>query len=54
MGTRELPTGTLTFFFSDIEASTRLVQRLGRFKEVLERHEALVREALGGSPEASP
>jgi predicted ATPase/class 3 adenylate cyclase len=50
MATRELPTGTLTFFFSDIEGSTRLVQRLGsRFKEVLERHEALVREALGGS-----
>jgi predicted ATPase/class 3 adenylate cyclase len=47
MTARELPTGTLTFFFSDIEGSTRLVQRLGnRFKEPLERHEALVRNAL--------
>jgi predicted ATPase/class 3 adenylate cyclase len=47
---RELPTGTLTFFFSDIEGSTKLVQRLGlRFKDLLERHEALVREAYGGT-----
>jgi predicted ATPase/class 3 adenylate cyclase len=50
MATSELPTGTLTFFFSDIEGSTRLVQRLGsRFKDLLERHEALVRDALGAS-----
>ena len=50
MGTRDLPTGTLTFFFSDIEGSTKLVQRLGlRFKDLLERHEALVREAYAGT-----
>src|SRR5438128_1844380 len=50
MTTRELPTGTLTFFFSDIEGSTRLVQRLGsRFKDLLERHEALVRTALNAN-----
>jgi len=36
MGTRDLPTGTLTFFFSDIEGSTKLVQRVGlRFKDLL-------------------
>jgi predicted ATPase/class 3 adenylate cyclase len=47
---RDLPTGTLTFFFSDIEGSTKLVQRLGlRFKDLLERHEALVREAMRAS-----
>ena len=50
MTSRELPTGTLTFFFSDIEGSTRLVQRLGsRFKDLLERHEALVRTALNAN-----
>ena len=47
MANRPLPTGTLTFFFSDIEGSTKMVQRLGpRWKDALERHEALVREAL--------
>ncbi len=47
---RDLPTGTLTFFFSDIEGSTKLVQRLGpRWKDVLETHERLVREAFDGT-----
>ncbi len=44
---RRLPTGTLTFFFSDIEGSTQLVQRLGPdYRRVLERHGAIVREGL--------
>ena len=44
---RSLPTGTLTFFFSDIEGSTKLVSRLGPdFKPVLERHHALLRDAI--------
>lgn len=47
MARRDLPSGTLTFLFSDIEGSTKLVQRLGPgFKDLLERHEALVRDAL--------
>lgn len=45
---RELPGGTLTFLFSDIEGSTRLVQLLGdAFPTLLERHQALLRSALG-------
>ncbi len=44
---RELPTGTLTFLFSDIEGSTRLVQTMGAaFRPLLERHQALLREAF--------
>lgn len=42
-----LPTGTLTFLFSDIEGSTQLVQSLGgRFAPLLERHQALLRRAF--------
>jgi predicted ATPase/class 3 adenylate cyclase len=45
--TQPLPTGTVTFFFSDIEASTRLLQRLGdRYAAVLERHAVIIRTAL--------
>ena len=41
---RNLPNGTLTFFFSDIEGSTRLLEGLGdRYSPVLERHRAIVR-----------
>jgi class 3 adenylate cyclase len=43
----ELPTGTLTFLFSDIEGSTRLVKDLGaRWKEVLNEHHRLMRAAI--------
>jgi predicted ATPase/class 3 adenylate cyclase len=42
-----LPTGTVTFLFTDIEGSTRLLQALGpRYRDVLERHAAILREAL--------
>jgi class 3 adenylate cyclase len=43
-----LPTGTVTFFFSDIEGSTRLLGSLGdqAFAEILDSHHHLVREAL--------
>ena len=48
MRERALPTGTLTFLFSDIQGSTRLVQRLGAgFRPLLEEHDRLVRAALG-------
>ena len=43
----ELPTGTVTFYFSDIEGSTRLIQQLGdRYPEVLLAHHTIQREAL--------
>ena len=43
-----LPAGTLTFLFTDIEGSTRLVQALGeaRFNAVLEDHGRLVAGAF--------
>ena len=41
-----LPSGTVTFLFTDIEGSTRLLRRLGeRYAEVLGRHDRLVRAA---------
>jgi class 3 adenylate cyclase/DNA-binding CsgD family transcriptional regulator len=45
---RDLPTGTVTFLFSDIEGSTRMLTRLGRerYGDVLARHNALVRAAF--------
>jgi predicted ATPase/class 3 adenylate cyclase len=47
---RELPTGTVTFLFTDIEGSTRLLQSLGdRWKPTLEDHNRLVREAIRGA-----
>jgi YVTN family beta-propeller protein len=43
----ERPTGTVTFLFTDIEGSTRLLQRLrDRYGEVLSTHARLVREAI--------
>jgi predicted ATPase/class 3 adenylate cyclase len=53
---RQLPTGTLTFLFSDIEGSTRLVQALGdAFPALLERHQAVLRRAFedGGGVEVA-
>ncbi len=45
--TAPLPTGTVTFFFSDIEGSTRLLNALGpEYDDLLERHHQIVREAL--------
>ena len=42
-----LPTGTVTFVFTDIEGSTRLIQRLGeRHREVLETHAQLLRHVV--------
>ena len=46
----ELPTGTVTFFFSDIEGSTRLIQRLGEgYPNVLLAHHTVLREALAAN-----
>jgi predicted ATPase/class 3 adenylate cyclase len=42
-----LPTGTVTFLFTDIEGSTRLLHELGDgFGELLSQHHRIVREAL--------
>jgi predicted ATPase/class 3 adenylate cyclase len=44
----ELPTGTITFLFTDIEGSTRLVRELSlQYTAILERHNLLIREAIG-------
>src|SRR3954453_10366125 len=43
----QLPGGTVTFLFSDIEGSTRLLTRLrGRYAEVLAEHRRLLRAAF--------
>lgn len=48
-----LPSGTVTFFFSDIEGSTRLLQKLDqRYADVLEAHRSILRSGVaaeGGS-----
>ena len=47
MTRRELPSGTLTFLFTDVEGSTRLAEQLGPgFAPVLERHRTLLRAAF--------
>src|SRR5919199_7016073 len=44
---RVLPTGVVTFLFTDMEGSTRLVERLGeRYRVVQERHDAIIRAAI--------
>ena len=46
---RQLPAGTVTLLFTDIEGSTRLLQELGRDRYVraLTEHRRLLREAFG-------
>ena len=40
----ELPTGTVTLLFTDIEGSTQLLQRLGaRYTDVLAEYRSLLR-----------
>jgi class 3 adenylate cyclase/DNA-binding CsgD family transcriptional regulator len=47
----QLPTGTITFLFTDIEGSTRLLKALGRerYGELLATHNLVLREALEGA-----
>jgi predicted ATPase/class 3 adenylate cyclase len=46
----DLPTGTVTFFFSDIEGSTRLIQELGdEYPEALLAHHTIQRQALAAN-----
>jgi class 3 adenylate cyclase len=43
-----LPSGTVTFVFSDVEGSTGLLKRLGeRYSEVIAEHRRIVRETFG-------
>jgi class 3 adenylate cyclase len=53
---RDLPTGTVTFLFTDVEGSTRLLERLGtRYRDVQDQHDAILRAAIveGGGREVS-
>ena len=44
----ELPSGTVTFLFTDIEGSTALVKKIGgAYAEVLADHQRILREAFG-------
>ena len=43
----DLPTGTVTFLFTDIEGSTRMLQELGeRYAAVRDEHAAIIRRAV--------
>src|SRR2546429_6021740 len=46
---RDLPTGTVTFLFSDVEGSTRLLHELGpdAYAAALAEHRRILREAFG-------
>ncbi len=53
---RDLPTGTVTFLFTDMEGSTRLLERLGeQYRDVQHRHNSIIRGAIaeGGGREVS-
>src|SRR3954447_10600804 len=44
---RELPSGTVTFLFTDIEGSTRLLHELGdAYADALAEHRRVLREAF--------
>ncbi len=42
----QLPIGTVTFLFTDVEGSTRLVQERRDFRTLLEKHGELIRAAI--------
>jgi class 3 adenylate cyclase len=47
---RELPTGTVTMLFSDIEGSTALLSRLGKhYGGALSAQRAMLRDAIGAA-----
>ena len=48
---RELPSGTVSFLFTDVEGSTRLLHDLGaeEYSRVLTAHRRVLREAFAAS-----
>jgi predicted ATPase/class 3 adenylate cyclase len=46
---RELPQGTVSFLFTDVEGSTRLLQSVGRdlFAAIIEQHNRIIRDLVG-------
>jgi class 3 adenylate cyclase len=47
IATNQLPSGTITFLFSDIEGSTRLLEELGdRYVALLQEHNRIFREVI--------
>ena len=47
---RDLPSGLVTFLFTDIEGSTRLAQMLGgQYRPMLAQHRQILRRALGAA-----
>jgi predicted ATPase/class 3 adenylate cyclase len=51
VSTRELPSGTVTFLFTDIEGSTKLLQDLGdaAYTETVTEHRRILREAFSSN-----
>jgi predicted ATPase/class 3 adenylate cyclase len=51
MSRGELPTGTVTFLFTDIEGSTKLLQELGdaAYGETVEEHRRILRDAFAAN-----
>src|SRR5439155_22614231 len=46
----ELPTGTVTFLFTDIEGSTQLLRNLGDgYASVWQQHQLIIRDALAAA-----
>ncbi len=46
----DLPSGTVTFLFTDVEGSTRLIQRAGdAYAELLDQDRRLLRAGFGTS-----
>jgi predicted ATPase/class 3 adenylate cyclase len=44
---RDLPSGTVTFLFTDVEGSTRLLERLGElYRDILHGHHVIMRAAI--------
>src|SRR3981189_1263552 len=48
---RDLPVGTVTFLFTDVEGSTRLLHELGaeRYSDALVEHRRILRDASGAN-----
>jgi predicted ATPase/class 3 adenylate cyclase len=51
MGRRDLPSGTVTLLFTDVEGSTRVLQELGEaaYADVLSEHRRTLRETFAGA-----